>query len=312
MGREQQNNNNMETITNFEQLTKHLSERGERKRVAVVCASDDSTQYAVARALDERFIDAIFVGCKEEIITNPAFAAHEGHVTYIDTADRDEAARKAVELVREGKADILMKGLINTDNLLHAVLNKETGILPKGKVLTHITASTIPGYPKLLFFTDAAVIPYPTHEQRVEQVSYIAKLCRDFGISEPKISLIHCSEKVGGKFFPFTERYAEIIESGRNGDFGPCVIDGPLDLKTSCCKESLDKKGIQSPLDGEADALIFPDIQAGNVFYKTITLFCHAETAGMLAGTMAPVVLPSRSDSKICKYCSLALAAINA
>ena len=302
----------MTNIKNFNDLTSHLVKRGTRKRVAIVWAADESTQYAAIRALNDGFIDAIFVGCREQLEQLDELKPHAEHITYVDTDDKDKAAALAVQMVREGQADVLMKGLINTDNLLHAVLNKETGILPKGKVLTHITASTIPGYPKLLFFTDAAVIPYPTHEQRVEQVSYIAKLCRDFGISEPKISLIHCSEKVGGKFFPFTERYAEIIESGRNGDFGPCVIDGPLDLKTSCCKESLDKKGIQSPLDGEADALIFPDIQAGNVFYKTITLFCHAETAGMLAGTMAPVVLPSRSDSKICKYCSLALAAINA
>ena len=301
----------METITNFEQLVAHLSQLGTRKRVAVVCASDDSTQYAVARALDEKFIDAIFVGSEEEVRANPAFAPHADHVSFVAADDCDDAARKAVALVREGKADVLMKGLINTDNLLHAVLNKETGILPKGRVLTHITASILPNYPKFLFFTDAAVIPYPTHEQRVEQVRYVAKLCQSFGIESPKISLIHCSEKVDGKFFPFTERYAEIIESAKNGEFGPCVIDGPLDLKTSCCKESLEKKGISSPLEGEADALIFPDIEAGNVFYKTITLFAGAETAGMLAGTMAPVVLPSRSDSKICKFCSLALAAIN-
>jgi phosphate butyryltransferase len=302
----------METINNFEQLTNHLSQQGKRRNVAVVCAEDDSTQYAVARALEEGFINAIFVGCTDAVANSPLFKDKCEHICYVEADDRDEAAQKAVALVREGKADILMKGLINTDNLLHAVLNKETGILPKGNVLTHITASCIPGYPKMLFFTDAAVIPYPTHEQRVEQVRYVAKLCRDFGIEEPKLSLIHCSEKVGGKFFPFTERYAEIIASSKEGKFGPCVVDGPLDLKTSCCKESLLKKGIQSPIEGEADALIFPDIEAGNVFYKTITLFCQAETAGILAGTIAPVVLPSRSDSKICKYCSLALAAINA
>ena len=302
----------MTAITNFEQLTAHLVERGLRKRVAVVCASDSSTQNAVARALREGFAEAIFVGSREAVEANADIQLYSDHISYVDATDGDDAAQKAVALVREGKADILMKGLINTDNLLHAVLNKETGILPRGQVLTHITASAIPGYPKLLFFTDAAVIPYPTHEQRVEQVRYIVKLCHDFGISTPKISLIHCSEKVGGKFFPFTERYAEIIEQGAAGEFGPCIIDGPLDLKTSCCKESLVKKGISSPLDGEADALIFPDIQAGNVFYKTITFFCHAETAGMLAGTLAPVVLPSRGDSEQCKYCSLALAAINA
>ena len=302
----------METITQFSQLIAHLSSRGVRKRVAVVCAYDDSTQYAVGRALEEGFIDAILVGNKEKVKDNVIFSQYADHVSYVETSDADDAARQAVRLVREGKADVLMKGLINTDNLLHAVLNKEEGILPKGNVLTHLTASSIPGYPRMLFFTDAAVIPYPTHEQRVEQVRYVTRLCHNFGIAEPRISLIHCSEKVGGKFFPFTERYAEIIEAGRQGEFGDCIIDGPLDLKTSCCKESLDKKGIQSPLDGAADALVFPDIEAGNVFYKTITLFCQAETAGMLAGTMAPVVLPSRSDSKACKFCSLALAAISA
>lgn len=302
----------MEKITNFDQLTSHLSQLGKRKRVAVVCASDSSTQNAVAKAIREGFAEAVFVGRKSDVEGNEEILSVAQWVDYIDIDDIDEAARAAVRLVREGKADILMKGLINTDNLLRAVLNKEAGILPKGNVLTHITASYIPGFPRMLFFTDAAVIPYPTHEQRVEQVRYVAKLCRDFGIAEPKISLIHCTEKPNGKFFPFTERYAEIISQAEAGDFGPCVVDGPLDLKTSCCKESLDKKGIHSTLDGQADALVFPDIEAGNVFYKTITLFANAETAGMLAGTLAPVVLTSRSDSLACKYCSLAVAAINA
>lgn len=302
----------MEAITNFEQLISHLSQTGVRKKVAVVCATDHSTQQSVLDAIRAGFIEAILVGNHDEIVSSHFFDSVSEYVSYIDAGSAEEAAQKAVGIVREGQADILMKGLINTDTLLHAVLNKECGLLPKGRVLTHITASTLPGYKKLLFFSDAAVIPYPTHEQRVEQVRYVISLCHAFGLSEPRVSLIHCSEKVGGKFFPWTERYAEIIESGRNGEFGPCIIDGPLDLKTSCCKESLDKKGIKSPLEGESDALIFPDIQAGNVFYKTITLFAGAETAGILAGTTAPVVLPSRSDSERCKFCSLALAAINA
>ncbi len=301
----------MEAITNFELLITHLSQIGARKKVAVVCATDHSTQQSVLDAIRAGFIEAILVGNREEIESSHFFDSVSEHISYIDAVSAEEAAQKAVSIVRDGQADILMKGLINTDTLLHAVLNKECGLLPKGRVLTHITASTLPGYKKMLFFSDAAVIPYPTHEQRVEQVRYVISLCHAFGIAEPRVSLIHCSEKVGGKFFPWTERYAEIIESGRKGEFGPCIIDGPLDLKTSCCKESLDKKGIKSPLEGESDALIFPDIQAGNVFYKTITLFVGAETAGILAGTTAPVVLPSRSDSERCKFCSLALAAIN-
>lgn len=299
-------------ITNFDQLITHLKNSGKPKKAAVVWAADSSTQTAVIKATKEGFIMPLFVGCKNEVMANKEMEGLKDSCSFIEAETPDDAAKMAVQMVREGEADILVKGLINTDNLLHAVLNKESGILPKGNVLTHVTASQLPEYSKMLFFTDAAVIPYPTHEQRVEQVRYIAKLCRDFGIVTPKISLIHCSEKVGGKFFPFTERYCEIIQQAENGDFGPCVVDGPLDLKTSCCKESLVKKGITSSLDGEADALIFPDIEAGNVFYKTITFFSKAETAGMLVGTMAPVVLPSRSDSPECKFYSLALAAINA
>lgn len=302
----------METIKNFDQLVAHLSERNERKKVAVVCGTDSSTQYAVAKALEYGFIDAIFVGAVDKIKGELLFEPFSEHIAYVDAVDPDDAARKAVELVRNGEADVLMKGLINTDNLLHAVLNKEHGILPRGNVLTHITASSIPGYPRLLFFTDAAVIPYPTQEQRMQQVKYTTNLCHAFGVECPRISLIHCTEKVGEKFFPFTVGYKDIIEAGKKGEFGTCIIDGPLDLKTSCSKESLMKKGIDSPIEGAADALIFPDIESGNVFYKTITLFASATTAGMLQGTMAPVVLPSRSDSKESKFNSLALAAITA
>ena len=302
----------MNTIKNFDELLAHLKENNVKKRVAVVWAADEKTPAACAQALEAGFIEAIFVGCEEKLKANEALKPFADSMTFVDATDADDAAAKAVALVREDKADVLMKGLINTDNLLRAVLNKETGILPKGNVLTHITAASIPGYPRLLFFTDAAVIPYPTQEQRVQQVKYTTSLCHSFGIECPKISLIHCSEKVGGKFFPFTLGYQEIIDAGKNGEYGKCIIDGPLDLKTSCSKESLMKKGIISPIDGEADVLIFPDIEAGNVFYKSITLFAAATTAGMLQGTMAPVVLPSRSDSKESKFNSLAVAAITA
>ncbi|MBQ0116141.1 MAG: phosphate butyryltransferase [Bacteroidales bacterium] len=300
----------MEAIKNFDAMIEHLSSRGTRKKVAVVWAADGSTQHAVQRALECGFIEAIFVGCRQEIEALEEFKPLAQHISFVDTDDRDEAAALGVSLVREGKADILMKGLINTDNLLHAVLNKETGILPRGNVMTHVTTAQIPGYDRLLFFTDPAVIPYPTHEQRIKQVSYISDLCHSMGIEEPKISLIHCTEKVGEKFFPFTVGYKEIVKMAQDGEFGKCIVDGPLDLKTSCCWASMQTKGIDSPIHGEADAAIFPDIEAGNVFYKTITLFAKAATAGMLQGTIAPVVVPSRADSTECKFYSLAVAAM--
>jgi phosphate butyryltransferase len=168
----------------------------------------------------------------------------------------------------------------------------------------------IPKYEKLLFFTDAAVIPVPTPAQRRQQIHYMNYVCHAMGIEEPRISLIHCAEKVSAKAFPYTTDYLEIIAEAQTGCFGHCIIDGPLDLKTSLDAVSLHEKGIHSIIDGQADALIFPDIVAGNVFYKTLTLFAYAKTAGVLQGTLCPCVVSSRADSPDSKYYSLALAAL--
>ena len=299
----------MESIHNFAGLVSRLSQHGQRKRVAVVCASDEATLSAVARALTEGFVEVIFVGCRAEVEACAALQSLTDHFSIVDAADKQDAAEKAVALAREGKVDLLMKGLINTDILLRAVLNKEHGILPKGRVLTHVTATEIPGYPKLVFFTDPAVIPFPSHDQRREQVRYVVRMCHALGIDTPRVSLIHCSEEVNAKYFPYTVAYGDLIREAKDGEFGDCVLDGPLDVKTSLDASSLETKGIQSPIAGQADALIFPDIEAGNTFYKTLTLFCKAKVATALQGTDVPVVVTSRSDNEETKYYSLALAA---
>jgi len=300
----------MESIKNFDALLKHLQSGGARKRVAVVWPGDEKTPLAVAHALEAGIIDAIMVGCREQIEKNDALRPYSDHITIVDAADNGEAATRAVAMIREGEADVLMKGLINTDDLLRAVLNKETGILPKGNVLTHATIAQIPNYNKLLFFSDAAVIPYPTNEQRTEIVRYIAKLGHSFGIEEPRIALIHCTEKINGKHFAFTEGYPAIIEKAQAGEFGKCIVDGPMDAKCACSLHALQAKGLHSPINGEADALIMPDIEAGNIFYKAITLFAGADTAGLLMGAKCPVVVPSRADSSRSKFYSLAAASI--
>lgn len=277
----------MKAIQCFDELTAHLQQTGKCRRVAVVCP-DEGTRAAVERAVAVGFVEPIWV----------------------EDADVDAAAARAVALVREGQADVIMKGLINTDNLLKAILNKEQGILPKGRVLTHLTCAKVPQYDKLLFLTDVAVIPYPTKEQREQQLEYLLELCRKMGVDEPRVALINCSEKVNAKHFPCTVEYRELVEKSLTGAFGSCIVDGPLDLKTSLSPAALHKKGLQSPLEGRADAIIFPDIQAGNVFYKTITLFCEAQTAAILKGPQVPVVLTSRADSPDNKFYSLALACI--
>lgn len=278
----------MQPLKTLNDMIIFLQQRRNRKRVAVVCANDASTRYAVEKGNEMGFIEPI----------------------YVDGDDRDECASRAVAMVRNGEADILMKGLINTDVLLRAILNKDTGILRPGRVLTHIAMAEIPKYEKVLFFTDAAVIPVPTYEQRRQQIDYVNYVCHALGIVEPRIALIHCAEKVSEKTFPYTKDYIKIIAEAQTGRFGRCIIDGPLDLKTSLDAVSLREKGIHSVIDGQADALIFPDIVAGNVFYKTLTLFAYTKTAGVLQGTTAPCVVSSRSDSPDSKFYSLALAAI--
>ena len=296
----------MKAIENFEELIAYLSDGFEPKRVAVVCPYDDGTQEAVERAVEAGFIKPIFVGDPKQI--GPAAK----DVRCLKATDEVDAAAKAVQLVHEGMADVLMKGMLNTDDLLRAVLNKQTGILQEGRIVTHLACAELPEYDKLLFMSDVAVIPRPTEEQRRQQLKYLLRLCRSFGIKEPGVALINCSEKVDEKHFPHTVEYKRLVDEVAKGKYGECIIDGPLDLKTSLSGKALRKKGLRSPLRGHADALLFPDIQSGNVFYKTITLFCRAITAAVLAGPDVPVVLTSRADDADSKFYSLALACINA
>lgn len=229
------------------------------------------------------------------------------HVVRIEDQLPERAAEKAVALIRHGDADVLMKGLISTDILLRAILNKVSGLLPEGNVLTHLSVAEIPTYPKLLFFTDVAVIPYPSQKQRTAQVQYTASVCHKMGIEEPRIALIHCAEH-GGRQFPFVEGYQDIKLMASNGAFGRCIVDGPLDVKSACSLQALEAKGITSPLNGESDVLIMPDIEAGNAFYKSMTLFAKARTAGILWGAKCPIVVPSRGDSAEAKFNSIIFA----
>lgn len=275
----------METIRTFQEIRQLVASSDKHWRIVAVNATDDATCEALRRVEDSRMAEVI----------------------RINDNLPERAAEKAVALVRRGDADVLMKGLIGTDILLRAILNKVSGLLPEGQVLTHISVAEIPTYPKLLFFSDVAVIPYPTQKQRTEQVRYAVGICHQLGIQEPRVALIHCAEH-GGRQFPFVEGYQDIKSLAVQGVFGKCVVDGPLDVKSACSSEALKAKGITSPLHGEADVLIMPDIEAGNAFYKSMTLFVKARTAGILCGTVCPVVVPSRGDDAEAKYNSILFA----
>lgn len=300
----------MNTILDFNGLMDCLRSMPERRKVAIACPNDSHTEYVIERALNDGIADFLLVtdGHNRPELDS-IIERFKGHAEKIVTSSPDDAARKAVSLVRQKHADVLMKGTINTDNLLRAVLDKECGLLEPGHVLSHITVTKIPSYDKLLLFSDAAVIPRPTLEQFESIVSYGIEICRRLGKDTPRVALIHCTEKVNEKF-PHTLSYESLKRKAAEGCFGDVFIDGPMDVKTACDKESGIIKGIDSPVVGNADMLVFPNIESGNVFYKTITLFAGAEMAGMLCGTTAPVVVASRADSNESKYYSLALACL--
>ena len=303
----------MEPTVDFKALPQRLRSMAKCVTVAVACPADAHTEEVIERSISEEFAKFILVAVEQNAaVAERLHAKYPDRTAIILATDVDDASRKAVAEVRQGRAQVLMKGTVNTDNLLRAVLNKECGLLEKGHVLTHIAVAEIPGLQRLIFFTDAAVIPYPTTEQFHAQLGYIADTFRSVtGNDCPRVALTHCTEKVSEKF-PLTLSYEELKKEAREGAFGSIEVDGPMDVKTACDAESGAIKGIASPVVGNADILIFPDIEAGNTFYKAITIFAKATVAGMLAGTTAPVVVTSRADTVESKFYSLATACMKA
>ena len=292
----------------FDQLIARLHNQHTRRRIAVACPHDEHTCHVIRRSLGEGIADFVLVTDKEHGHEAEAIRQQfPDQVTVHMAEDTTDAAHMAVAIVHRGEAEVLMKGTLNTDVLLRAVLNKEEGLLPVGRVLSHVTVAQLPTYHKLLLFSDAAVVPRPRVSHFEAMLEYDLEVCRRLGIDEPQVALIHCTEKINGKF-PHTLGYVILKERARKGQYGRVQIDGPMDAKTACDPHSGQVKGIESTVVGNADLLIFPNIESSNTFYKAISLFGQACMAGMLTGTTAPVVLPSRADSDNSKYYSLVLA----
>ena len=192
---------------------------------------------------------------------------------------------------------------------MKAILNKEAGLLPPGNVLSHVSVIDNPNYHKLLIVSDVAIIPYPTIPQKIAMVHYLKKMAIDLGITRPKIALITPTELVLPSLVSCTDA-VEIMKVGEDGQFEPAVVFGPMALDVAIDLESAQIKGISSEVAGDADCLLFPNIDAGNVFYKTNTKLCYADQAAVVMGANVPVVLSSRGDSIQTKLNSIALAAL--
>lgn len=280
------------------------------KKVSVAVAQDAPVLEAIKVAKERNIADAILVGDENKIREIAASIQMDlSGYEIIDEKDITEAARKAVSLVHEGKADMYMKGLIDTKHFLKSVLDKEVG-LRTGKPLSHVCVFDVEGIDHLLFLTDVAFIPYPTLEDKVNIIHNTLEITKACGIECPKVAPLAAVEVVNPKM-PVTVEAAELTRMNKDGEITGCIVDGPLSLDLAIDAEAAKHKGATGrPIQGDADILLFPDIHAGNLVYKAMVHTAKLKNGNILTGTKAPVILTSRSDSMEVKVNSLALGAV--
>lgn len=296
----------------IDDIVKKASVLTEPRIVAVAGAENDHVAEAVLRARKDGIVEPYLVGRKEKIkamIENLGGKLDEERYIDVPSNDPNEIAAKAVDLVRTGRADFLMKGLINTSELLRAILNKETG-LKHDKVITVISFNQIPGLDKLVVFNDAGIIPYPSFDSKVVQVKLVTKMLRDLGYDDTiKVAAICAAENVSPKIAETVEAQ-QLKELSLAGEFPGAVVEGPISMDLALLKESAVTKGFDSPVAGDADVLLFPNMVSGNTAAKMLLVCGHKKTVSMLLGAGVPVAMTSRAASADAKYSSLALAAL--
>lgn len=283
-----------------------------KKTLSVAVAQDKAVLEAVKAAKERGIADAILVGDEAKIREIAAELGMDmNEYTVINEADTVAASLKAVQLVHDGKADMYMKGLLDTKTFLKSVLDKEVG-LRTGKPLSHVCVFEIPGIDRLLFLTDVAFMPYPTLEDKVNIINYTVEIANACGVEMPKVAPLAAVEVVNPKM-PVTVEAAELTKMNEEGKITGCIVDGPLSLDIALYKEAAEEKGaLGRKVAGDADILLFPDIHAGNLVYKTIVHMIDCKNGNILTGTKAPVILTSRSDTCEVKVNSIALAALAA
>ena len=298
-------------MKNFNEIYATLQSRGTRKRMVAAWGVDSHTIAAAAKAVELGLADVTLVGdenliaeaCKEENVQTSLF-------NIVHNANEIASVAQAVQMIRDGQADFLMKGLCSTDKFLRAILNKETGLLPPKGTLTHCTTLEIPSYHKLLFVGDVAVIPAPDFKQKQVIMECLVKTAKAVGIEKPKVAILAATEQVLTSQ-PASVEAAMLSKMVDRGQIKGCIADGPLALDVAIDMESAQIKGLVSPVAGDADCILFPNIESGNVFYKANSkLVPGVKQAGILVGAKVPCVLSSRADSIETKLNSIAIAAM--
>jgi phosphate butyryltransferase len=290
-------------IRNFNQLLEAASRRG-NKTVAVACAQDPAAMEAAAEAARRGLARSILVGEKPKVQTllkDRAAAAFE----IIHEPDEHTAICRAVRLVREGNAELLLKGACKTSALLKAALDKQHGI-GAGNLLSDVFLFEDTRRNKLVIISDGGVVLQPTLEQKIAIIKNAVAVARALGNSHPKVALLSAVETVIPEL-PASVDAAAIAQLNREGKIADCVIEGPLSLDLAVSAESARIKQFQTPVAGDADILIAPDIVAANLMAKGISHYGGVRVAHVIIGARAPILIPSRSDPADTKFLSIAL-----
>ena len=279
------------------------------KKVAVAAAANTLVLRSIQEAQDAGLVSALLVGREDEIEekAEEAGLALNG-AKIVPTETTVESAARAVELVREGEADILMKGHLHTDDFLRAVLRAEVG-LRTDRLLSHVFVMEIPMYHKLLLITDAAINIAPDLVEKGVIIQNAVDMLRQLGVDPPKVAVLSAVETINPKI-PSTVDAACLHKMAERGQIKNAIVDGPLAFDNAISAAAAREKGIKSQVAGDADIVLVPDLDAGNILYKNLEYLANAHIAGIVMGARAPIVLTSRSDPSRARVHSLALASL--
>ncbi len=287
------------------------AEKG-KKKISVAKADDPGLLTALEVARSAGIADFYLVGDESSIMAAAKKAGVDlANYEILDVASEPEIALESVKLVSSGKADVYMKGQIHTNNFLRGMLNKEVGLRKGKNTISHCYFHQVKGYDRIFFIADAAFNMYPDLAQKAQIVQNTVDLARAFGVECPKVAVLAAVEVVNPDM-PATLDAAALAQMNARGQISNCIVDGPFALDNAVSEESAKTKGITSPVAGKADVFLVPNIDAGNMLAKAIVYFSENETAGMILGAAAPIILTSRADSPRAKLMSIAAAVVHA
>ena len=299
-------------FTDFQSILNYLKNNNIKKKVAVAAAHDADALSSVIAARNEGILEAILIGNKEKI---ESLLAEQGENAanweIINEKDDAKAARMTATLIAEKKVDIPMKGLLQTGTFLKAILDKTVGLIAENALISQITVFHYRQENRLMVASDCAINVVPDYSKKMKIIQNVVELCHKMGIEKPKVALIAPLEQVNPDI-QATVDASMLMLANLRGQIKGCIVDGPLGLDNAISLEAAHHKGIKSEVAGYADALILPDLAAGNVFHKSLHYFAELKSAGVVAGAKVPIIMTSRTDTAESKLNSIVMSILQA